>query len=169
MIFKILDKNGGLFDRLSINGKTVAEKINEYKKLKEIQEQIKQETIGSGELLSDQETRKLAQQRLYHQKKESELANHLFLTSDKANAAKIDMSQYENFDTVKAGQVLGNLKSVQEEINKQGLSADQAKEHWDNYFKSLDKGQQYQSKFVENGKLVETSVEDITKLYESLI
>lgn len=71
------------------------------------------------------------------------------------------MSQYENFDTVKAGQVLGNLKSVQEEINKQGLSADQAKEHWDNYFKSLDKGQQYQSKFVENGKLVETSVEDI--------
>lgn len=77
MIFKILDKNGGLFDRLSINGKTVAEKINEYKKLKEIQEQIKQETIGSGELLSDQEIRKLAQQRLYHQKERKRVSKSL--------------------------------------------------------------------------------------------
>ena len=159
LIFKVLSNNGGFADRLSIVGKTLSQRADTKQEIKKLQDELSQLSENNG--LSDRQLRKQAKRQLFQQMSSEEIRSKPFLTDAQANAAKIDMSQYENFDTVKAGQVLSNLKSVQEEINKQGLSADQAKEHWDNYFNTLDKGQQYQSKFVENGKLVETSVEDI--------
>ena len=94
-------------------------------------------------------------------KNKDELKSKLIVTQKQADAFKIDMSLFDNFDNSKAQNVLDTMQKVQDEITSNSLNVTDSAARWEEYFQTLDEGNQWQRGLVENNHLMGASLEEV--------